>query len=192
MESICVYCASSRQVDPIYTETAATLGRLIAEAGYTLVYGGSARGTMGALANAALNAGGKVTGVMPEFMCDLEWHHDGLTKLVMSKSLHDRKQKMLNLSDAIVALAGGSGTLDELLEAISLKRLGTFTGPIVIVNTNHFYDHLFQLLDNIITQRFMHERHRAIWTEVTTSEQVIPAILSAVDWSPDERHFAVV
>ncbi len=192
IQSICVYCASSRQVDDIHVQAATRLGEMIARAGHTLVYGGGARGTMGTLADAALAQNGKVIGVMPAFMCELEWNHSGLSELILVDSLHARKQRMLDLSDAIVALPGGSGTLDELLEAISMKRLGLFTGPVVIVNTAGFYDNLIAQMELIIKQRFMDERHRNIWIVVDDAEDTLSAIYTAPAWSAEARHFAGV
>jgi uncharacterized protein (TIGR00730 family) len=115
---------------------------------------------MGALADGALSRGGRITGVLPRFMNDLEWGHAGLTELHLVEDMHTRKHRLLSGSYAVVALPGGSGTLEELLEAITLKRLGLYFGPIVLVNTRHFFDPLLQLLASAIEERFMDERHR--------------------------------
>ena len=121
---VCVYCASSRQCDPIYHQAAARLGRELALAGHTTVYGGGSVGSMGYLADAALAAGGRVIGVIPSFMHDLEWAHRGLTELLVVNDMHERKRLMIDSVAAVVALPGGCGTFEELFEAITWKRLG--------------------------------------------------------------------
>jgi len=140
IRSVCVYCASSSRSPEIYLEAAARLGRALAEAGMGIVYGGSSLGSMGRMAEAALAAGGKVTGVLPQFMDELEWGHRNLTELRVVDDMHERKRTMLELADAVVALPGGCGTLEELFEAITWKRLGLFFGPVVLVNVNGFFD----------------------------------------------------
>ena len=189
---VCVYCASSRQSDAAYFEAAASLGRSLAECGVTIVYGGGAVGSMGALADAALAAGGKVVGVLPRFMYDLEWGHPRLTELRLVGDLHERKRLMIEEVDAIVALPGGSGTLEELMEAITWKRLGLHGHPIVLVNVRGFFDPLIALLERCIAERFMDQRHRAMWTVVGAADAVVEAIRKAPPWGPDARRFALV
>jgi len=189
---VCVYCASSRQSDAAYFEPAASLGRSLAECGVTIVYGGGAVGSMGALADAALAAGGKVVGVLPRFMYDLEWGHPRLTELRLVGDLHERKRLMIEEVDAIVALPGGSGTLEELMEAITWKRLGLHGHPIVLVNVRGFFDPLIALLERCIAERFMDQRHRAMWTVVGSADAVVEAIRKAPPWGPDARRFALV
>ena len=145
---------------------------------------------MGALADAALAAGGKLIGILPKFMNDLEWGHKSLTELRLVDDMHHRKRMMIEESDAVVALPGGSGTFEELLEAITWKRLGLFVNPIVIVNVRGFYDPLRDLLERAIAERFMDVRHREMWTFVDRPEDVLPAIRTAPDWSADARSFA--
>ena len=145
---------------------------------------------MGALADAALAAGGKLIGILPKFMNDLEWGHKSLTELRLVDDMHHRKRMMIEESDAVVALPGGSGTFEELLEAITWKRLGLFVNPIVIVNVRGFYDSLRELLERAITERFMDERHRQMWTFVNHPEDVLAAIRAAPEWSAEARAFA--
>ena len=147
-------------------------------------------GSMGALADAALAAGGRLVGILPKFMNDLEWGHKSLTELRLVDDMHHRKRMMIEESDAIVALPGGSGTFEELLEAITWKRLGLVVSPIVIVNVRGFYDPLRDLLDRAIAERFMDERHRAMWTFVDSPADVLAAIRAAPEWSSDARAFA--
>jgi uncharacterized protein (TIGR00730 family) len=190
--SVCVYCASSRACDEAYHDVARTLGRLLATAGCTVVYGGGRSGSMGALADAALAAGGRIVGVIPRFMVDLEWGHDDLTELHVVEDMRTRKHEMLTRATAVVALAGGTGTLEELFEAITLKRLGLFLGPVVIVNTRGYYDALLAQLSSAVAERFIDARHEAMWTVVAGPEDVLPAIESAAAWGADSRDFAVV
>jgi uncharacterized protein (TIGR00730 family) len=190
LQRVCVYCASSTEAHPDHYAAARTLGRVLAEEGITIVYGGGSVGSMGALADAALAAGGRLVGILPKFMNDLEWGHKSLTELRLVDDMHHRKRMMIEESDAIVALPGGSGTFEELLEAITWKRLGLLVSPIVIVNVRGFYDPLRALLDNAVAERFMDERHRRMWTFVESPEDVLAAIRAAPEWSADARAFA--
>jgi uncharacterized protein (TIGR00730 family) len=187
LERVCVYCASSTEAHSDHYAAARTLGRVLAEQGITIVYGGGSVGSMGALADAALAAGGKLIGILPKFMNDLEWGHKSLTELRLVDDMHHRKRMMIEESDAVVALPGGSGTFEELLEAITWKRLGLFVNPIVIVNVRGFYDPLRELLDRAIAERFMDVRHRDMWTFVDGPEDVVPAFRTPPDWSAEAR-----
>lgn len=191
IHTVCVYCASSSQAPPLYADAAARLGRHLAAEGLAIVYGGAALGSMGRLAHAALDAGGQVTGVIPRFMDDLEWGHRSLTRLHVVDDMHERKRMMLQLSDAVVALPGGCGTLEELFEAITWKRLGLYLGPVVLVNVNRFFDPCLQLLSQCVAERFMDARHRAMWSSVAEPEEVAAALRAAPEWSPAARAFAV-
>lgn len=188
--TVCVYAASSKACHPDYRDAAHRLGVFLAERRFTIIYGGGGAGLMGALADGALSRGGCVRGVLPRFMNDLEWGHSGLTELLLVEDMRTRKHQLLSASDAVVALPGGSGTLEELLEAITLKRLGLYLGPIVLVNTRGFYDPLLALLTSAIAERFMDERHRAMWQVVNEPEQVAEAFATARPWTPEARNFA--
>ena len=190
--SVLVYCASSRACDPVFHDVAKRLGGLLAQAGCTVVYGGGRAGSMGALADGALAAGGRIVGVIPRFMVDLEWGHDDLTELHVVEDMRTRKHEMLTRATAVVALPGGTGTLEELFEAITLKRLGLYLGPIVVVNTRGYYDPLLALLEAAVDERFMDARHASMWTVVDGPEDVLAAIESAASWGADSRDFAVV
>jgi uncharacterized protein (TIGR00730 family) len=189
---VCVYCASSEHCDRIYHDAAQTLGRLLAQAGCTIVYGGGAVGLMGSLANGALSAGGDVVGIIPRFMTEVEWQHPGLASLEVVEDMRERKHRLLTGSDAVVALPGGCGTLEELFEAMTLKRLGLYFNPIVLVNTNAYYAPLQAFLEEMIAQRFMNPQHLAMWTLVDSVSDVLPAIRSAPKWYEDARNYAVV
>src|SRR5947207_11227819 len=176
MKRICVYCASSEQVAEQYLDAAHELGRILAGAGVTVVYGGGRLGLMGRLAEGSLAGKGKIIGVIPRFMQQLEWGHGGLTELHLVEDMRERKHRMLLDSDAVIALPGGCGTLEELLEAITLKRLGLYFNPIIIVNTRGFWDPLIRLLEDMVLERFMNPEHREMWTVVSEPEQVLDAI----------------
>jgi len=189
---VCVFCASSRQVDGIYLEAAYRLGEILARESITVVYGGGAVGLMGELANGALAEGGTVIGVIPEFMYELEWGYERITELKIVKDMHERKKLVMENSDAIIALPGGCGTLEELFEALTMKRLGFYLNPIILVNINGFYDPLIELLERSIAEKFMDVRHREMWSVVSSPENVLNAIQDAPNWSNEARHFAAI
>lgn len=145
---------------------------------------------MGALADGALDAGGRVVGIMPGFLQALEIAHDRLSELHIVSDLRERKQWMLCRASAVIALPGGTGTFEELLEALTLKRLGIFLGPIVICNQRGFFGPLLALLEAAIEERFMLPRHREMWTVVNTAPEAVAAIAQAPDWPADALHFA--
>jgi uncharacterized protein (TIGR00730 family) len=190
--AVCVYCASSRTAHSEYREVAYRLGLTLAACGYGIVYGGGAAGSMGALADGALSRGGRVVGILPRFMADLEWGHKRLTELKLVEDMRTRKHLMLTRSRAAIALPGGCGTLEELLEAITLKRLGLYFNPIVLVNTRKFFEPLIELLSRAVEERFMDERHLEMWQVVDRPEQVPQALESAPAWGVEARNFASV
>lgn len=192
MRRVCVYCASSEGVDPSYYEAARRLGAVLAGRGATVVYGGGGGGSMGALADGALGAGGEVVGILPRFMADLEWGHPGLTHLELVEDMRERKHRMLIDADAVVALPGGCGTLEELFEALTLKRLALFLNPIVLVNTNRYFDPLVAVLEQAVALRFMNAEHGALWQVVDEPEDVPGAIARAPAWTEQMRDAAVV
>ena len=189
---ICVYAASSQQCNGAYHEAAFRLGALLAGAGSTVVYGGGSAGSMGAVANGALSAGGEVIGIIPPFMADLEWGHAGLTKLELVEDMRERKHRLLANSDAVVALPGGCGTLEELFEAITLKRLGLYFNPIVLPNTRDFYTPLQTFMTQVISERFMNTEHAAMWSLANFPEDVLAAIHATPRWDENARDYAVV
>jgi len=190
--AVCVYCASSRISHPDYRSAARRLGEVLADERVGIVYGGGAVGSMGALADGALARGGRVIGILPRFKADREWGHKGLTDLQLVEDLRTRKHMMLTLSQAAIALPGGSGTLEELLEAITLKRLGLYLNPILLVNTRGFFSPLLELLERAVEERFMDPRHRLMWQVVGTPEEVPTALANAPAWSAEARNFASV
>ena len=190
---ICVYAASSDYSPPDYMAQARRLGTLLAQAGCELVYGGGSRGSMGAIADGALEAGGQVIGILPRFMADLEWGHPGLTRLELVSDMRERKHRLLTGSDAVVALPGGCGTLEELFEAITLKRLGLYFNPIVLLDTRGYWQPLLKFLDEqVIAERFLNPEHRGLWSCAATPEDVFPTIRDAPRWNEEARSFASV
>lgn len=187
---VLVFCASSRSCAPAYHEAARELGRQLAEAGDTIVYGGGGVGSMGALADGALAAGGHVVGIQPRFMRELEWTHDNLSELVLVEDMQSRKREMLRRADAIVTLPGGSGTFEELFEAITSKRLGLFRKPIVIVNQGGFYDPFLAMMKRSVDENFMHDAHLGIWQMVDAVADVARALAEAPEWSERAIEFA--
>ena len=161
MKNLCVFCGSNAGADPIYTQAAQELGKLMAERDMTLVYGGGNVGLMGVIADECLNHGGKVIGVIPNFLQDKEVGHDGLTKMIVVKTMHERKQIMADLSDGFVAMPGGFGTMDELCEILTWSQLGLHSNPIGLLNINGYYEHLKILFDHMVDQRFLHPQNRA-------------------------------
>jgi uncharacterized protein (TIGR00730 family) len=191
-KTICIYCASSTQVKPSYFDATDRLAKLLALEGHSIVYGGGAKGLMGQLADSMLQANGTITGVIPRFMCEVEWNHTKLTELILVETMHERKEKMATLADAVVALPGGCGTLEELLEVITWKRLGIFTKPIVIVNLEGYFDALVAMLNRAADEHFMREEHRHMWKVVETPEEVLAAIHESVVWDENARSFAAL
>jgi len=189
---ICVYAASSPQAAPVYMDAARVLGETLASNGCSIVYGGGSQGLMGALADGALAKGGEVIGVLPKFMADLEWGHPGLTHLDLVEDMRERKHKLLTGSDAVVALPGGCGTLEELFEAITLKRLGLYFSPILLLDTNAFYQPLQAFLQQVIEQKFLNPEHAQMWSLVREPTGVLPAIAATPPWREDARNYAIV
>lgn len=158
MNSICVFCGSSLGNDPIYQQMAEATGQAIAAQGKTLVYGGGRSGLMGVVANSALQAGGRVIGVIPDALVDRELAHTGLTELYIVKNMHERKTKMAELSDAFVALPGGAGTLEEIFEQWTWSQLGIHQKPCAFLNVDGFYDGLIQMIQGSVERGFSQER----------------------------------
>ena len=192
MQSVCVYCASSTQIDEKYFRAAETLGTLIAQRGLRLITGAGNMGLMNAVEEAALAAGGEVTGIIPSFMIKEGWHHTGLTELIETASMHERKQMMADLSDGAIALPGGCGTFEELLEVITWKQLGLYLNPIIILNLDGYYNHLIAQLDKALEDKFMRDIHAGIWQVATTPEEAVELLFSTPNWDKNVRKFAAV
>lgn len=183
-KAVTVYCASSPRVDAVYTEAARDLGQALAEAGLTTVCGGGRSGLMAALIEGAADRGGETVGVIPSFMIERRWNHPRVSRLVETDSMHSRKQTMASLSRAAIALPGGCGTLEELLEIITWRQLGLFQGHVIILNINRYYDPLIAMLDRSIEQHFMNPDHRSLWHVATSIDEAVDIALRPVEERP--------
>ena len=192
IKNVCVYSASSTKIAPIYFAVAEELGRLLASKGINLINGAGSIGLMGATSNATLAAGGTVTGVIPRFMVEQNWHHTGLTKLIETETMHERKQLMANLSDGVIALPGGCGTLEELLEVITWKQLGLYLNPIVILNIDGYFNPLLEMLHKAIDENFMRKEHGRIWKVASTAEEAIELLYTTPIWDKEIRKIASI
>jgi uncharacterized protein (TIGR00730 family) len=192
IRNVTVYAASSQDLDPLYYDAARKVGTTLAQAGLAVYFGGGGQGLMGAMADGALAAGGKVHGVVPEILQGLELSHGGLTSLEVVDDMRTRKHRMLERSDAVVTLPGGCGTYEEVFEALTMKRLGQWLGPVVLVNTNGFYDLFIRFLEHSVRERFMDNRHADMWSVVQEPEDVIEAMGRARPWNSDALNFANV
>jgi len=188
ISKVTVFCASSQKIDPIYSKDAVELGEILAHNKIEVFYGGGAIGLMGSLADTMLKNGGHITGIIPGFMIEQGWGHKGVDHIIVS-DMHERK-KILADADAIIALPGGVGTLEELLEMITLKQLGKLLVPIIILNTNGFFDPLLEMFQQMIEQQFMKEIHRRIWTIINKPSEVLEAINNAPDWDGSAIKYA--
>lgn len=174
--AVTVYGASSSKIDTAYIDAARELGSAIAEKGYTLVNGGGRGGLMAASIEGALSRHGECVGVLPQFMVDRQWNHPMLTKMVVTESMHERKSLMASLSRAAVALPGGVGTLEELLEIITWRQLGLYPGHVIIYNVNGYFDPLIQMLERSIEQKFMNEDRRSLFHVLESVDEIMDII----------------
>ena len=178
IHSVCVYCGSSQRVDEIYKYTARKVGGAIGSQKLRLIYGGGHVGLMGVLADAALAAGGEVTGIIPEHIRTHEMQHTGLTELIVVDNMHIRKDMMAEKADAFVALPGGFGTLDELFEILTWKQIGLHTKPIIIYNEHGFWDPLLVLIEHVVSKNFAPANNREIFKVVTNIDDLFKAIFA--------------
>lgn len=177
MQSIVVYCGSSPGKNPIYTEVAKELGRTLAERNIRLIYGGGGFGLMGTVADTVLEYGGEVTGVIPNFLADLEVAHQTLTEIHFVETMHERKFKMVTLSKGVIALPGGYGTLDELFEILAWRQLKLYDGPVAIINTNGYYDLMLQQLDRMVADGFLKPQNQALLIVAETVNEALDKML---------------
>ena len=183
MLQVCVYCASSGRIHPEYFEATSRLAHLLVENEVKVVFGGGSSGLMGQLADSVLAAGGQIKGIMPQFMNEVEWGHKGVSDFEYTQTMHERKAKFLEGTDALIALPGGPGTFEELFEAITLKKLAQFTKPIVLLNTRGYFSAFNSLMQQAVEERFMSDDLNHLYTMVSTPEEVLPAIHNAHSWN---------
>ena len=192
IRNICIYCASSNKAATVYGDTAYELGALLAREGITTITGAGSIGLMRRVEDGALENGGKAIGIIPRFMVEQGWHHTGLTELRITESMHERKKMMADLSDAVIALPGGCGTIEELSEIITWKQLGLYFNPIVILNINGYYDHFIAQLEQAIEEHFMGEIHGNIWSVADTPAEALEIIRNTPRWDSSVRKYAAL
>jgi uncharacterized protein (TIGR00730 family) len=189
---ITVYCASSQMIDEAFFEAAARLSKILVAEGYHVVTGAGSKGLMGKVADTVLAEGGEMTGVIPEFMINVEWQHKKIQNLIVTKTMAERKEILYRDTDVIIALPGGCGTLEELFEVITLKRLGLFTKPILILNTKNYYAPLKEMLERCVEENFMGKQHLQMWNFINEPEEFVETIKNATPWDNNAIDFAVV
>lgn len=190
--TVCVFAASSSRVDQEFCREAALLGSLLAEAGIDVVFGGGGIGLMNNLADAVIQNGGRITGIIPSFMQAEGWGHNGVTETIVTRDMSERKRKMFEMSDAVIALPGGVGTLEELTEAITLKQLSLFHGQIIILNTRGFYNSLLDFIDNMVDANFLRREHKGIWKVVNTPGEVLESLSNNEKGNEEWRKIAKI
>jgi uncharacterized protein (TIGR00730 family) len=174
--SVCVFCGSQYGSDPAFRRLASQLGEMLGAAGVSVIYGGGHVGLMGAVADAAMAAGGEVIGLIPSRLLEREVGHRAITELITTRDMFERKQQMVDRADAFVILPGGLGTLDELLDVITLRQLGYHDKPIVLVNLDRYWDPFIALVDQIVAHNFALPGARTLYRVVETVDQVLPAL----------------
>ncbi len=179
--NICVFAASSQRIDDVYMEQARRLGALMAGRGWGCVNGAGGFGLMKAVTDGVLDAGGRVLGVIPKFMVDNGWCYDRLAEVLITADMHERKQQMQQRTQAIVALPGGYGTLEELMEALTWRQLGIIAKPIVLLNINGFFNQLVETLNQCVEQGFVRASHASLWTVADTPEQALDTIAQQLE-----------
>lgn len=192
IKRICVYCASSTQIDQEYFQAAQQVGRIMAQQGIDLINGAGNMGLMAASADGCLEAGGKAIGIIPTFMIKENWCHKGMSEIIETTDMHIRQEKMAELSDAALILPGGCGTFAELMELITWKQLGIYLKPIVILNTNGYFDPLLEMLQKSADEHFMRQEHTHIWRIAKTPEEAIELIQNTPLWDTGVRRFAAI
>lgn len=189
---VCVFASSSSKVNSGYASAAVRLGTLLAEAGIGVVYGGGGIGLMASLADAVIKNHGTITGVIPSFMKNAGWDHKEVTDMIITNDMGERKKTMFDMSGGIVALPGGIGTLEELAEALTLKQLGLFRGPVIMLNTLGFYDPLVEFLEHMVSGNFLRFEHKGMWKIANTPEDVIIMLSGEHDWTADPLSIAKI
>ncbi|PYE88501.1 TIGR00730 family Rossman fold protein [Phyllobacterium leguminum] len=195
IRSICVYCGSSPGLNPIYKQSGKLLGRSIAEHGLELIYGGGTKGIMGAVADGALSAGGKVTGIIPKFLMNKEATEHALgqlSELIVTDDMHQRKHLMFSHADAFVTLPGGIGTVEEIVEMMTWAQLGHHRKPMVLANINGFWNPMVSLFDHMRAEGFIHTAHLVKPLIVANAEHIVPAILDAASGAKAEGDEAII
>ena len=180
--SLCVYCGSSDRGPQAHHDAALRLGRIMAKAGIRLVYGGGRIGMMGRVADAVMESGGEAIGIIPQFLEQVEIGHSGVSQLIVTDNMHDRKQKMAELSDAFLIMPGGLGTLEEAFEILTWKQLGLHQKPIIIANIGGYWRHLTQLIDHMIATSYARPEHRALFQVIDSVDELLPTLAAMPEY----------
>ena len=189
---VCIFASSSSRINNEYADAASELGLLLSRAGTEVVFGGGGIGLMGKLADTIIENKGTITGVIPSFMKDQGWDHSDVNEMIITSDMGERKKQMFAMADAIVALPGGVGTLEELTEAITLKQLGLFRGPVIILNTLNFYKSLIDFFEHMVSENFLRYEHKAIWEIADTPEEVMTILAKNDNWLFDPISIAKI
>lgn len=185
IKSLCVYCGSSDRGSPTHHDAALHLGGLMAKAGIRLVYGGGRIGMMGRIADAVMERGGEVIGIIPQFLEQVEVGHSGVTQLIVTDNMHDRKQKMAEMSDAFLIMPGGLGTLEETFEILTWKQLGLHQKPVIIADIEGYWHHLTELIDHMIAENYAKAENRALFHVIDNIDELLPALSAMPAFDPD-------
>ena len=187
---VTIFCASSSAVSEVYSLAAIELGAYLATNKYHVVYGGGDKGLMGEMADAVIANEGKITGVIPHFMKELEWEHKGVTEMIYTETMAERKQLLVKQTDCVLVMPGSVGTLEEVFEVLSSKKLGLFFKPVIFYNVNNYFNDLLQHLDKMVEENFMKGVHGEMWQTASTINELNHLLLSPVNWPEDARKFA--
>ena len=175
--SVCIYCASSNAINSVYYQETEKLARLLAQNNVNVKFGGGSSGLMGKIADVYVDENNdNIVGIIPKFMCEEGWQHQQLKQLIVTETMHERKQKMIENVDAAIALPGGIGTLEEVLEALTWKQLGIFLKPILLVNINGYFDPLLIALEHAVSENFMRKEHLQLFTIISSVENILQDI----------------
>jgi uncharacterized protein (TIGR00730 family) len=192
IRSVTVFCASSRKSGDKYFKAAVEIADVLIENHIAVTYGGGAVGLMGCLADRYIEKGGTIRGVIPDFMVKVEWGHPGVKDMKIVRDMHERKRLLIENTDAVIALPGGTGTLEELMEVLSLKRLGKFHKPVIIVNTDGFYNKLIEFFEIMVEENFLRPEHLNAYRVITKPLELIQAINDSSVWGEDAINSAPV
>lgn len=176
IKSVVLYCASSPHIDKSYIEAAKELANILVKNDITCITGAGKTGLMGALNDTIIENNGIIKGVIPQFMFDAGWSHPNLSELIITEDIHERKKQMADFSDAAIALPGGLGTLEELAEILTWKQLNLYNKPIIILNTNGYYDSLLAFLNKMVDEKFMHTDCKKMWRVISSPKEIINAL----------------
>ncbi len=192
IKTVTVFCASSKKSSKKYFEAALGIADVLLDNNIAVVYGGGAVGLMGCLADRFIEKGGTIRGIIPDFMVKVEWSHPLVHDMIIVCDMHERKKLLIRNTDAVIALPGGTGTLEELMEVLSLKRLGKFHKPVILVNTNGFYNKLIDFFEKMVEENFLRREHLDAYRVIMTPSELIQAINDSPAWDENAIHSASV